>query len=76
MTINIYTSEPEPLSCCSASSCFSNDGKNVEEDVDDVSVECESSKDIFLWTQGQLLVAKQQLRIHCQELRHRSKKKK
>lgn len=56
--------------CCSSSSApprSSNDGKNVEEDVDDVQVQVKSTKDVFLWTQGQFLVAKQQLRIHGQE---------
>lgn len=35
----------------------SHDGQEIEEDVDDVSVEVQRSKDVLLWAQCQLLVA-------------------
>lgn len=44
------------------------DGQEVEEDVDDVSVEGEGSEDVFLGTQRQLLVPQHQLCVHGQEL--------
>lgn len=33
------------------------DGQEIDEDVDDVGVEVQSSKDVLLWAQCQLLVA-------------------
>lgn len=33
------------------------DGQEIDEDVDDVSVEVQRSKDVLLWAQCQLLVA-------------------
>lgn len=56
------------LSCFSVPLCFTNNGKNIEKDVDDVCVQVQRSKDVLLWTQGQLLVAEQQLCVHRQEL--------
>lgn len=56
------------FSSCLAPPCSSNDGKNVEKDVDDVGVQVESCKHIFFWTQGQFLVSKQELCVHRQEL--------
>lgn len=44
------------------------DGQDVQEDVDDVSVEAKGSEDVLLWTQSQLLVAQEELGIHSQEL--------
>lgn len=35
----------------------SHEGQEIEEDVDDVSVEVQRSKDVLLWAQCQLLVA-------------------
>lgn len=55
------------LSYCLAPPCSPNDGEKVEKDVDDVCVHVESRKDIFFWTQGQFLVAKQHLCVHRQE---------
>lgn len=55
-------------SSCSAPPCSPNDSKNIEKDVDDICVQVQSSKHIFLWTQGQFLVAKQQLCVDRQEL--------
>ena len=46
----------------------SHDSQDVEEDVDDVSVEVEGSKDVLLWTQGQLLVAQEKLSVNSQKL--------
>lgn len=45
----------------------SHDSQDVEEYVDDVSVEVESSKNVLLWTQGQLLVAQEKLSVHGQK---------
>lgn len=50
----------------------SHDCQDVEENVDDVSVEVKCSKNVFLWTQGQLLVSQEKLSINSQKL-HRQK---
>lgn len=41
--------------------------EDVEENVDDVSVEVEGSKNVFLWTQSQFFVAQEELGIYGQE---------
>lgn len=46
----------------------SHDRQDVEENVDDVSVEVECGKNVFLWTQGQLLVSQEKLSINSQKL--------
>lgn len=51
----------------------SHNGQDVEENVDDVSVEVEGSKNILLWTQSQLLVAQEELSVHSQKLQRRNK---
>lgn len=45
-----------------------NDGQDVQEDVDNVRVEVEGRKDIFLLADGELLVPQDQLGVHRQEL--------
>lgn len=45
----------------------SHNSEDVEENIDDVSVEVEGSKYVFLWTQSQLLVAQKELGINSQE---------
>lgn len=52
------------------------DSQDVKENVDDVGVEVEGSKNVLLWTQGQLLVAQKKLSVHSQKLQRRKKRKK
>lgn len=52
----------------------SHNSQDVEENVDDVSVEVEGGKNVLLWTQGQLLVAQEKLSVHSQKLQRRKKK--
>lgn len=46
----------------------SHNSQDVEENVDDVRVEVEGSKNVLLWTQSQLLVAQEKLSVHSQKL--------
>lgn len=66
-----------PLPSCSPDGAASlarasHNRQNVEEYIDDVSVEVEGSENVFLWTQGQLLVAQEKLSVNSQKL-HREK---
>lgn len=45
--------------------------QDVKEYVDDVSVEVEGSENVFLGTQGQLLVSQEKLSVHSQKLQMR-----
>ncbi|TNN61429.1 hypothetical protein EYF80_028308 [Liparis tanakae] len=49
----------------------SHKSQDVEENVDDVSVEVEGSKNVLLWTQRQLLVAQEKLSVHSQKLQRK-----
>lgn len=51
----------------------SHNSQDVEEDVDDVSVKVEGSKNVLLWTQGQLLVAQEKLSVNRQKLQKTNK---
>lgn len=49
----------------------SHNSQDVEENVDDVGVEVEGSKDVLLWAQRQLLVAQEKLSVNGQKLQRR-----
>lgn len=61
------TSIPPPFSAALVAGA-SHDRQDVEENVDDVSVEVEGSKDVLLRAQRKLLVAQEELSVNCQKL--------
>lgn len=66
-----------PFRCPQNAALFagtSHDGQDVQENVDDVSVEVEGGKNVLLWTQGQLLIAQKKLSVHGQKLQRRKQR--
>lgn len=62
---------PFPSCCLQGAASFAgapHDSQDVQENVDDVSVEVKGSKNVLLWTQGQLLVAQEKLSVNSQKL--------
>lgn len=53
----------------------SHNRQDVDENLDDVSVQVEGSKNVFLWTQGQVLVAQEKLGVNSQKLQMKKKSK-
>lgn len=49
----------------------SHNSQDVEENVDDVGVEVEGSKDVLLWAQRELLVAQEKLSVNSQKLQRK-----
>lgn len=46
----------------------SHNRQDVDENLYDVSVEVEGRKNVFFWTQGQVLVSQEKLGVHSQKL--------
>lgn len=64
------------LSCLKAAPLFpgaSHNRQDIDENLDDISVEVEGSKDVFFWAQRQVLVAQEKLGVNSQKLQQKKR---